>query len=57
MQWLKVPLQFETSPMLEALKTDQIFARIGLEITNSALEVRDGREDKTFGHVLLFSVI
>lgn len=43
--------------MLEALKTGQLFARIGLEITNSALEVRDGREDKTFGHVLLFSVI
>lgn len=43
--------------MLEALKTGQIFARIGLEITNSALEVREGREDRTFGHLLLFPVI
>lgn len=43
--------------MLEALKTRQIFARIGLEVTNSALEVREGREERTFGHLLLFPVI
>lgn len=43
--------------MLEALKTDEIFARIGLEITNSALEVREEREKRTFGHLLLFPVI
>lgn len=43
--------------MLEALKTGQIFSRIGLDITNSASEVRKGREETTFGHLPLFSVI
>lgn len=43
--------------MLEDVKTGQVFARTGLEITNSALEVREGREERTFGHLLLFPVI
>lgn len=44
-------------PCWKFLRTGQIFTRIGLETTNPALEAREGREEGTFGHLLLFSVI
>lgn len=43
--------------MLEALKTGQMFSRIGLDVTNFEVEVGERREERTFGHLLLFPVI
>lgn len=41
---------------LKFLRTGQIFPTIGLEMTNSTLEVREGRKEGTFECLLLFSV-